>query len=91
MKHITLFKIFENISYDKLVPIATNEINWGWEDDSVNINATVFFDPTGSGELFLSIKKIHTKHGIGAGQFPSDLISYEPIGIINKPDLRFFN
>jgi len=88
MKHITPFKIFENISYDKLVPIATNEINWGWEDDSVHIKATVFFDPTGSGELFLSIRRVHTKHGLGAGKFPSDVISYEPIGTIDKPDLR---
>jgi len=88
MKHITTFKIFEESSYDKLVPIATNEINWGWEDDSVHIKATIFFDPTGSNELFLHIRKVHTKHGLGAGQFPSDVLSNEPIGTINKPDLR---
>jgi len=88
MKHIKSFKLYENLEPSKLVPIATNEINWGWEDDSTHIKATVFFEPTGTNELFLSIRRVHIKQGIGAGQFPSDLVSYEPIGSIDKPDLR---
>lgn len=88
MRHVKSFKLYENLQPNKLVPIATNEINWSWEYDSTHIEATVFFDPTGSNELFLSIKRVHTKHGIGRDQFTTDLVSYEPIGTIDNPDLR---
>ncbi len=92
MKHITTFKIFENNDSieenQNLVTIATNEINWSWEYDSINIKAVVLFEPTGSNELFLSIRKVHTKSGLGKGKFPKNILIEEPIGTINKPDLR---
>lgn len=77
-----------NESTGNYVKIATNEIYWGWEYDTNVITATLYFDPTGSNELFLSIDRVHTKSGIGKGSFPSNIVSYEPVGTSKKPELK---
>lgn len=87
MKYISSFKIFEYHDKDNLIPIATNESNWSWEYDSVNIEAIIYFDRN-TEKLYLHIRKTHTKSGIGAGQVSVDLVDYEPIGTITKPQLK---
>lgn len=80
---INEFKVFESKGETQI--IATNESYWSWEDDSDLVTAEVSLDKV-DGYLYLKIKKLHTKHGIGSGSFPSTLVDIK-IGTIQKPEL----
>lgn len=80
-------KHFENNNQGDLEVIATNECYWSWEYDAQTRTAQILWDRNSpSGELWLHIRSVHVKSGLGAGSFPKDLV-YERVGKILNPDL----
>jgi len=82
---ITLFKLFEETSIENYKVLGTNESSWSWEDDSDNITAQILLDKTDD-SLYLKIRQVHTKHGLGAGQKAAQ-IAFLKIGTLQKADL----
>jgi len=79
----TIFRLFESIeNYEVL---GTNESSWSWDDDSDNITAQILLDRSDD-SLYLKIRQVHTKHGLGAGQRSADL-AFLKIGTLQKADL----
>lgn len=81
MKKFNLFEQKENYKI-----LGTNESYWSWDDDSVSIIAYILLYEN-TNELYLKIRKIHTKHGLGAGNYEKDL-EFIKIGTIFKSDLK---
>lgn len=85
MKFLRSFKLFEEFE-DDLVVVATNECYWSWEYDAQYRTAKILLNEK-TNDLYLHIKSVHIKSGIGAGQFPKEL-AYEYVGKLSKPDLQ---
>ena len=76
------FKIFE--STENLKVIATNHSSYHWKYDNYDSDAQILLDEDGS--LYLKIKKVHVKTGIGAGTYPKEG-EFIKIGTLQKADL----
>lgn len=79
---INKFKIFENNENYKI--IASNESHWSWEYDSDTVTARILLYDDNS--LYLTITKVHTKSGLGAGTTKNELVNIN-IGNLQKADL----
>ena len=80
---IKYFKIFEfSENYEV---IATNHSSYSWEDDYIEVTAQILLDKTDNA-LYLKMRKVHTKSGLGAGTFPRDL-EFIKIGTLQKANL----
>lgn len=75
---------FENIENYEV--IATNYSSYNWEYDNRKVTAQILLDKSTS-ELFLKIRKVHVKTGLGAGTYPQDL-EFISVGTLQKPDLQ---
>lgn len=88
MKHVKPFTLNETIS-NNLVSIATNDIHWSWEYDSVITEAIVYFDSKSiNGDLYLDIIRTSIKTGIGAGRHKKILVDKENVGNVKKPEYK---
>jgi hypothetical protein len=76
------FKIFENNENYKI--IASNESYWSWEYDSDTVTARILLFDDNS--LYLTITKVHSKSGLGAGTTKNELVNIN-IGNLQKADL----
>ena len=65
--------------------LGTNESSWSWEDDSNHRTAQILLDRTDD-SLYLKIREVHTKYGLGAGKRSADLV-FLKIGTLQKADL----
>lgn len=80
---LTNFKLFENnVDYEVL---GTNHSSTSWEYDHHEATATILLDKSDD-SLYLKIRAVHTKSGLGAGSFPKDLV-FIKIGNLQKADL----
>jgi len=66
--------------------IGTNDSSWSWEYDSDSVHAEILLDKV-EDSLYLKIRKVHTKSGLGAGSVARDL-EFVKIGTLQKPDLK---
>ena len=82
---ITYFKLFEDTSIENYKVLGTNESSWSWDDDSDNITAQILLNENDD-SLYLKIRQVHTKHGLGAGQRSAQL-AFLNIGTLKKADL----
>ena len=82
MKHLNLF---ENIFSENMEVIATNRSHYSWEYDSHTTTAQILLDRTDD-SLYLKIRTVHNKSGLGAGSYPKDL-EFKRIGNLQKADL----
>ena len=82
MKYLNLF---ENIFSENMEVIATNESRYSWEYDSHTTTAQILLDRTDD-SLYIKMRTVHTKSGLGAGSYPKDL-EFKRIGNIQKADL----
>ena len=80
----TNFKIFENTDENYEV-LGENESYWQWEYDTDIVKAQILLDKSDN-KLYLKIRKVHIKSGLGAGAFPTDL-EFVKIGNLQDPDL----
>lgn len=71
----------------RLVLVGKNEISNTWEYDTHKKVAELYLDPS-SKKLYLKIKAVHIKTGIGAGT-TSDLVSSTLIGTLFEPKKQF--
>ncbi len=78
------FKLFENNVEDYEV-LGTNTSFTSWEYDHHEATAKILLDKS-DGSLYLKIRAVHTKSGLGAGSFPKDLV-FIKIGNLQKADL----
>jgi len=83
MKHLNLF---ENIIIDDMEVIATNKSYYSWEYDSHTTTAQILLDRKDD-SLYLKIRTVHNKSGLGAGSYPKDL-EFVKIGTTQKADLQ---
>ena len=81
---LTSFKLYE--SSDNLEVLATNHSHYSWEYDHHTTTAEIILDKTDE-SLYLKIRTVHVKSGLGAGKYPRDL-EYVRIGDLNKADLK---
>lgn len=81
---ISQFKLFESGDENYEV-IGTNESSWSWEYDANTRTAQILLDRNDD-SLYLKIRQVHTKSGIGSGQRASDLV-FVKIGDLQKADL----
>jgi len=83
---ITNFKIFEQSGLEPNEEIiATNKSYWSWEYDAHTVTANIILD-NADDSLYLKITKTHTKSGLGAGKFTTELVNMK-IGDTRKADL----
>ena len=75
------FKLYE--SSEKYEVLATNQSFYSWEYDHIEVTAQILLDDN---DLYLKIRKVHSKSGLGAGTYPQDL-EFVKIGTLEKPDL----
>jgi hypothetical protein len=80
---ISNFKLFE--SDENYEVLGTNESSWSWEYDSNTRTAQILLDRNDD-SLYLKIREVHTKSGLGKGQRASDLV-FVKIGDLQKADL----
>lgn len=66
--------------------LGTNESYWGWEYDSDRVSAYILLDEN-TNDIYLKIKKVHTKQGLGAGT-RENILEFIKIGTIFKADLK---
>lgn len=78
------FKIFEEYTVSSKKVLGTNESFWQYNDDADRVTAYILLDEDDS--LYLEIKKVHIKSGIGAGT-RSTLLESVSIGTLQKPNL----
>jgi len=81
----TNFKLFEQVSEDNYEILGTNESSWSWEDDADHRTAQILLDKIDN-SLYLKIKQVHTKFGLGAGKRECALV-FIKIGALQKADL----
>jgi hypothetical protein len=81
---ITYFSIFEN--KENFEVIATNHSSYNWEYDNSKVTAQILLDKSDNNTLYLKLRKVHVKTGLGAGTYPSDL-EFIKIGTLQKADL----
>ena len=82
---LTNFKLFEDNSIEDYEVLGTNESNWNYEYDSDHRTAQILLDRSDD-SLYLKIRQVHTKTGLGAGQKSTEL-AFLKIGTLQKPDL----
>jgi hypothetical protein len=82
MKHLNLF---ENTFSENMEVIAKNESHYSWEYDSHTTTAQILLDRTDD-SLYIKIRTVHNKSGLGAGSYPKDL-EFKRIGNLHKADL----
>jgi hypothetical protein len=82
MIHLNLF---ENIFSENMEVIATNKSHYSWEYDSHTTTAQILLDRTDD-SLYIKIRTVHIKSGLGAGSYPKDL-EFKRIGNLQKVDL----
>ena len=80
MKHLKLFESGENYKI-----IATNNSYYNYEYDSIDVTAQILLDISDN-SLYLKIRKVHVKSGLGSGTFPRD-VEFIRIGNLQKADL----
>jgi len=66
-----------------MIKIGAIQNQWSWEYDHSVITATLLLVPVG-GLLFLDVNKVHTKSGLGSGQFKTHLGLYA-VGTLKNP------
>lgn len=85
---IIFFKVFEKwfeSNDDNYETIAINDCYWSFDYDSYQSKAKILLDKNDS-SLYLKIKKVHIKSGLGAGTFPVN-DEFIKFGNLIKPDL----
>jgi hypothetical protein len=80
---ISHFKLFE--SGENYEVLGTNTSSWSWDYDANTRTAQILLDRNDD-SLYLKIREVHTKSGLGAGQRASDLV-FVKIGDLQKADL----
>lgn len=81
---LTSFKLYESV--DNLEVLATNKSYYSWEYDHHETTAQILLDRDDE-SLYLKIRTVHTKSGLGAGSFPKEL-ELVKIGNLQKADLK---
>jgi len=82
---LTNFRLFEDNSVENYEVLGSNESGWSWEDDSDHRTAQILLDRSDN-SLYFKIRQVHTKMGLGKGQWPTDLV-FIKIGTLEKADL----
>lgn len=81
---LTSFKLYE--SSDNFEILATNRSFYSWEYDHHEATAQILLDKNDD-SLYLKIRNVHSKSGLGAGTYPKDL-EFIKIGNLQKADLK---
>lgn len=81
---LTSFKLYESV--DNLEVLATNRSSYSWEYDHHETTAQILLDRNDE-SLYLKIRNVHSKSGLGAGTYPKDL-EFVKIGNLQKADLK---